>query len=273
MRQFYREFSQVQTSYVLRNPSFVDTSGHYTLQTGYNSFNRLSQNINNLYFTATVRLGITQTRTTHYIGINMVSFKEGKYIHQERPQFRYSQLFQLGEYAYISTGFAFGVLSHSVDANPITGGETNYAPDGSLGLKLMYKSVYVGLSASQLFQASFEKFQRPAKMIRMYYLNGSKKFLLDPLGKYTLETVLILKSPDEFKTNTAWCYVNVQMNEVLEANVLFNDLQSLNFGIGLPKISMGNHELGVSLSYMSQFLDSQYQNVGNVEIGLKYKIK
>lgn len=273
MKQFYREFSQVNTSYVLRNPSCVDTASKYSLQVGYNSFSQLSQNLSNVYFLATARVGSNHVRLKHYIGINAVSFKEGKYIHQERPQLRYSQLLRLGEDSYIGAGIALGILSHSVNANSVTGGETNYAPDGSFGVEYMYKTVHLGLSASQLFQVSFEKFQRPAHMVRMYYLNGSKKFYLDKLNKYSIETTLILKSPDEFKTNTSWWFVNVILNDVFEANVLFNDIQSLNFGIGVPKLKIHNHEFGVSLSYMSSFLDVNYQNVGNVELGLKYKIR
>jgi hypothetical protein len=272
MKQYNREFTQINKSFVLRNPAFVDTSTKASFLAGYNGFNKLSENIKSFYFCGDVLLSGSQRNVKHHVGISVVNFQEGKFIKQYMAHVRYSQVFQIAEQTFVNTGFSAGFYSHTTEANSVTGHENRFTPDGSLGMKVVYRRFYAGLSASQLFQSRYVTYEKPTQLVRIYYINTGNRFFLDKEGKHGLDVAYILKSPDEFKTLTGYAYLNFSYRNLFEANVLFNDLSTLAVGIGLPKMKLGENDLGFSISYSTLFLDKQYSHVGNIELGLKYRI-
>ena len=58
----------------------------------------------------------------------------------------------------------------------------------------------------------------------------------------------------------------------IEMNVLFNDIQSYSVGVAFPKIRLGEQDLGIRVNYFAPFIDKNYTNFSNIEIGLSYII-
>lgn len=273
MLYYNKEFSFLNSAYILRNPAFVENNHKAIIKLGYNGFNRLSTNLKSVYFLANFRISNEEKRICHHVGLSVVNFQEGKYLNQNIAHFRYSQVFFLGPNTSINTGFATGLYNQTIESNNVTGGASSFTPDGCVGLKFAHKSIYTGLSVSQIFNSKFVSFDKAAQLVRVYYFNLGNKFKLDLNEMLTLDAELVIKSPDEFKSIFAYAYGNLTIKEVFQMNVLLNDVQAFNFGIGFPKIPIQNHEFGFGFCYTTRFLSQNYTNIGNIEASLTYRVK
>lgn len=272
MKQYNRELPNILYTFIHRNPSEIDTSGKANFKVGYNGFSKLSENLNSYYFLANFRLSDNNNRIKHYLGAQVFNYQEGKYIRQYTAHFRYSQVVRLEKNTFLSTGISFGFFNNLVVANDVTGGSGSLSPDGTIGLKISRVRSSIGISASQLFKSRFTSFERPAELIRTYYAHLSHHFYLDPSETFHIEGAFILKSPDQFKTYTGWLSARIIYTEMLEMNVLFNDIQSYSVGVAFPKIKIGEQTLGFRVNYFAPFIDKNYTNFNNLEIGLSYVI-
>jgi len=268
MKQYNREFPNLVSTFVCRNPSDVDTSGKMSFALGYNGFSQLSENLKSYIFLGNFRL--SSTGIQHFVGFHAYSHQEGRFIRQYTGHLRYSQSIQLAENTYFNSGLSFGFFNQQVVPNEVTGGASSMAPDGTIGLKFSHVRSSIGISASQLLNSRYTSYERPAELIRTYYAHIGQQLFLDIEQLYAIEGSFILKSPDQFKTYTGWLSTKFSYNKEVEMNVLFNDIQSFSIGIAFPKIRLGEQDLGIRVNYFAPFIDKNYTNFSNIEIGLSY---
>jgi hypothetical protein len=270
MKQYNREFPNINSTFVCRNPANIDTNGRMNFAIGYNGFSKLSENLKSYIFLGNFRL--SSNGIQHHIGFHAYSHQEGRFIRQYVGHLRYSQSIQLAENTFFNSGISFGFFNQQIVPNEVTGGASSMTPDGTIGLKLSHVRSSIGISASQLLNSKYTSFERPAELIRTYYAHISQELFLDMEQLFSVEGSFILKSPDQFKTYTGWLSTKFSYNKLLEMNVLFNDLQSYSVGIAFLKIRLVEQDLGIRVNYFAPFIDKNYANFSNVEIGLSYII-
>lgn len=153
----YQYFSQ---NYVLLNPSYIPEKGAYDFTVSHKFLAGQFKDISNTNFVASKN--IRDEKKLQALRLLVGREQEGPYITVPRFGLSYGYALKVKSNLSLCSGIMLGSSGLYLSAPSVS--SSYFLPDGSVGLGMRYKTLYVGASALQIFNAS-----RPSFGLKRYY--------------------------------------------------------------------------------------------------------
>lgn len=153
----YHYFSQ---NYVLSNPSFIPEEGVYDFTVSHKFLVGQFKDISNTNFVASKN--IRDEKRSQALRLMLGREQEGPYITVPRFGLSYAFALKVKKDLSLCSGIMLGASGLYLSAPSVS--SSYFLPDGNVGLGLRYRTLYVGTSALQIFNAV-----RPSFGLERYY--------------------------------------------------------------------------------------------------------
>lgn len=250
----------------LANPSYVPADVKADFALNYKFSTGAIKDISTTSFSGAYVWGQENT-SSHLARVQVHNEQEGPYINYPRTYLNYAYRLNTGEYTQLSAGVCLGGMGIFFSAPSAT--TSIFQPDASLGLGFRYKTLSLGASSFQIFNAAVEPLLATIRFARYYQGNveWEKELGLDWKSKmYVLWRLLPEVQDDALFT------LSVVYKESFTLGALYRKQVGMAFFTSLQLNSEGNPLL-LSFTYNSPFVSPNPRFQNSMELGLAYAIR
>jgi len=264
MPDVYDQFFQ---NYYLINPANTDTSA-VIINMGHKSQIGIFRGVRQTYFDANFRIISQSSNNRHNIGMQLFNNSEGDFFSKNRAYGRYAFDIRLTDAYFLSAGLSFGMVSYAFKATQSSAGGSDLTYDGSLGLWLVGRKLKVGSSIQQVFQKSLSPIGQSFELRRVYNLNASYSFFINP---YIELTTHAWYKYQQYQNNYFQFAAIVILQNLVEFGGNFKYQRGLVLVGGLKDIPVGTSKISIAMSYSIGVLNKLAKGDNAVEIFLRYR--
>ncbi len=263
-------FSQYYSCSSLINPGMAGTSKDVEMAAGNKRLSGSLKGISTYYFNADVRL---EKKTRHLktpfsvLGLFLYNDKEGKYLNRTRFYLTYAWHGNLTSNVRFSGGFHFGGLNYNVKGTELSGGGSDIAPDGSVGIQFYNKKFHVAASYNQFFNSELSPINEVTRLSS--YSNLSGDYLLSLTSKVNMQGFVCLMLKDGFSNYLVDYSLLFDYSEIAAGSIGIHNNNNIIFSLEGRNIFQQLKGLNLAITYGVP-LKSVGITTAFFEIGLKY---
>ncbi len=254
----------------LYNPAHFDLDRNAEIKFGTKTYPGIdNSNFKSFFASPHIKISDWSNKLKHHvIGFNLASDLSGFYLSQSRVQIKYSIGFRINQSLYLGSGISLGMVNNQVKANAITGGHSQFTPDGNIGIAINYKTLIIGLASQQIFNARSQSISgREILFQRHYSMHFEKGLGTDRLRFW----------PGIFFNNigTNFIRITTTMRGIYKSlfigGLAYEYLNSLKIVAGIHKFPiLKEHTIGTIISYSIPLSKEIGTNFRVLEVGINY---
>ena len=262
------QFNQFFQSYALFNPASAGHEAELELYAAYSGYTGIRKTIYNLFTTLNYRIAENENRK-HILGVNLFGDVEGKYLSRTRVHLNYAYHLNLNEQYTLSAGASLGFYNSTIKVNQFTGGGSDIAPDGNVGLWFYNHSFAIGVAYGQIFNSTVQPIIEITELTPYWNLNAYKTIQIDQ--NWRARGDMLIKLAKNFST---------QINLSAQANYINRFSAGTNYIVGesvvvyagLDSYEIKNQSLSLLFSYNIPLSENTINNSNKYEISISYFI-
>lgn len=242
----FEDFTQTINNPYLINPAASDTS--YLFKIRFNMIDELGliKYVNRFYLDIDKRIGNSQKKSYHFVGMQALNCKIGQYIYRSRLQFRYAWYTQLSKKAAVSAGISLGFINYAFLTTQGGTGGSDFGPDGMLGIRYIRPNTTIGFAMQQIFTPVLIPVSQSFKLNRLYNADISQRFRIAPRLTMTVFGVVQYSAQTNFNYSMGLMshiadYVMVGVNNF--------SLKKTSFNVGVQHIRLYGTEVSIVTTY------------------------